>query len=87
MMGGYGWGMVPWMWVFMGVFWVLLIGLIVWLVVKLLPGGGPATSGAAGQAGGSALEMLDRRLAAGEIDVQTYHEIRAALLAARREQR
>ncbi|MGB8021952.1 MAG: hypothetical protein WCF04_12040 [Candidatus Nanopelagicales bacterium] len=87
MMGGYGWGVVPWMWVFMGLFWLLLIGLIVWLVVKLLPSGNLGSSGAPRPGGGSALEVLDHRLAAGEIDVQTYSEIRDALLAAHREQK
>ena len=41
MMGWYGSGMGgagPFMWLFMGLFWIALIGLIIWLVVKLLPG-------------------------------------------------
>lgn len=76
----------PWMWLVMGTFWLLLIGLGVGIVVKLLP------SGAAGSppqppAPESPLEVLDRRLARGEIDVQTYQDTRAALLAARREQK
>lgn len=43
MMGWYGSGMGgagPFMWMFMGLFWIALIGLIIWLVVKLLPGSG-----------------------------------------------
>ena len=43
MMGWYGSGMGGWgpfMWMFMGLFWIALIGLIIWLVVKLLPGSG-----------------------------------------------
>ena len=95
MMGWYGGGMGAGAWVFMGLFWVLLIGAIVWLVVQLTssrhgsdgvaaaprpweaPAGGHGPMTAAGQ---SPLEVLDRRLAAGEIDVSTYREARAALV-------
>ena len=38
MMGSYGNGMGSLGWLGIGVFWVLLLGLIVWLVVRLLPG-------------------------------------------------
>jgi hypothetical protein len=52
------------------------------LVVRLLPGsaGGPTTP-----PGESALEIFDRRLANGEIDLQTWQVQRAALLAAQRD--
>ena len=38
MMGGYGDGMSSLGWLGMGVFWLILLGLILWLVVRLLPG-------------------------------------------------
>ena len=38
MMGWYGNGMGPFMWLGMGLFWIILLGLIVWLVTRLLPG-------------------------------------------------
>jgi len=61
----------------MGVFWLILLGLIVWLVVRLLPvsGGGPSRD-----TGESALEVLDRRLANGQIDLEPWQAQRAALL-------
>lgn len=114
MMGWYGGGMNGGIWLVMGLFWVLLIGAIVWLVVQLAtsgrrggagrpwgpprgsygpgawgqPGGhehGPAAWGAghAGPVGESPFEVLDRRLATGEIDVDTYRQLRAALLESR----
>ncbi len=81
MMGWYGNGMGPLMWLGMGLFWLVLLGLIVWLVLRLLPGSSePATGGTSE----SAVEILDRRMANGEIDTETWQVQRAALLAARR---
>ena len=81
MMGWYGGGMGTLGWLFMGVFWLVLLGLIVWLVVRLLPG-----SGSGGHVvGESALEILDRRLARGDIDLETWQVQRAALLSAQRD--
>ncbi len=82
MMNWYGGGMGPLGWLAMGVFWLLLLGLIVWLVVRLLPGSG---SGTAPSTRESALEILDGRLARGEIDLEAWQVQRAALLAARRD--
>lgn len=97
-------------WVGMGIFWLLLVALIVWLVMQLAtygrdertrpaPRGGAPWLGPVGgpvpvppvpsaPAGGvryaeSPFEILDRRLAAGEIDVPTYQQLRAALLESR----
>ena len=81
MMGWYGGGMGTLGWLFMGVFWLVLLGLIVWLVVRLLPGSG----GGAPSTGESALEILDRRLARGDIDLETWQVQRAALLSAQRD--
>ena len=76
-------------WVFMVMFWVALIALVVFLVVKLLPGSGStrqAESPAAPTA--SAVEtpeqVLDRMFAMGEIDEQTYRGRRAALTEMRK---
>jgi putative membrane protein len=71
--------MGPLGWLAMGLFWLILIGLIVWLVVRLLPGSNGETSRSTGE---SALEILDRRLASGEIQLATWQAQRAALLGA-----
>lgn len=85
MMGGFGNGMGSLGWLGMGVFWLVLLGLIVWLVMRLLPdnrGGGTTRDTAE-----STLEMLDRRMAKGEIDTQTWQDQRAALVGAPRDQK
>jgi putative membrane protein len=68
-MGLLGLGMV--------VFWLILLGLIVWLVVRFQPS---SRGGTARDTRESPLEILDRRLASGEIDLQTWQAHRAALL-------
>jgi putative membrane protein len=81
MMGGwYGGGMGLGAWLFMGAFWVALLAVIVWLVVRLLPTGGrPARDAGAD----SPEDILDRRFARGEIDEPVYAAQRAALAAHR----
>jgi len=89
-MHGFG-GMFPGVWMGMGVFWLLLIGVIVWLVVQLAsprrhdvpPPAGLPWVPPAGPTGESPLDLLDRRLAAGEIDVATHEQVREALLRSR----
>jgi putative membrane protein len=82
MMGWYGGGMGAFMWLGMGLFWLILLGLIVWLVIRLLPGSGEQPTRASGE---SAVEILDRRMANGEIDMEDWQAQRAALLAAQRD--
>jgi putative membrane protein len=71
-------------WLGMGAFWLILLGVIIWLVVRLLPGNG---SGATRNTGESALEILDRRLASGEIDTQAWQAQRAALVGAQQDRK
>jgi putative membrane protein len=78
MMDWYGGGMGSLGMLAMGLFWFILLGLIVWLVVRLLPSSEEPTRAR----GESALEILDRRLASGEIDLETWQAQRSALLAA-----
>ena len=66
----------------LGLFWLVLLGLIVWLVSRLLP---DSDGGTTRNTGESALEILDRRLASGEIDLAAWQAVRAALVAARRD--
>jgi len=77
-------------WVFMGSFWVVLIAVIIWLVVRLLPSNRRGTAAQASRphvapvrAQESPVDLLDRRFAHGELDPETYQNHRAALLAAR----
>jgi putative membrane protein len=78
-MGWYGNGMGLGAWLFMGTFWVALLVLIVWLVVRLLPAGNRPAGGSVD----SPEDILDRRFARGEIDEETYAAQRRALAAHR----
>jgi putative membrane protein len=71
-------------WLFMTVFWVALIAAIVWAVANLFPGRGSGEP-SSGELDGRPEEILDRRLARGEIDPATYDELRNKLRAARAE--
>ena len=82
-MNGLNGGMGVGGWLFMSLFWVLLLVVIVWAAAQLFPG---RRSGAATATGplpeprlGPPRQILDRRLASGEIDVATYDELRDAL--------
>ena len=81
-MMGQGWGMGWAAWMFMGLFWLALLGVILFLVVRLLPGTGAGGSGAR-PVQDSAEDILDKRFARGEIDLETYQAQRAALAQAR----
>jgi putative membrane protein len=99
MMGIYGGGMGGGPWILIGLFWIALIALIIWLVVRLIPSnrgasaptavtqpGAPVQPAVPAQPTGaqeSPVEILDRRFARGEIDLETYQTHRAALIAAR----
>jgi putative membrane protein len=71
-------------WLGMGLFWLILLGLIIWLVVRLLPGSGGEPTRSTGE---SPLDILDRRLANGEIDMQTWQAQRAALVSAQQDRK
>ncbi|MFC1981552.1 SHOCT domain-containing protein [Chloroflexota bacterium] len=69
--------MGPWMmtgfggWWTIGIFWIVVVGLIIWLVVYLARGSGATTS-----TGGDlkAIDILKTRYAYGEIDKKEYEE-------------
>lgn len=79
-MMGYGWGMGAGGWIAMTVFWVALLALIVWAVVRVFPTGGSRDVGPREE---TPEEILDRRFAAGELDAQTYQEMRTTLASGR----
>ena len=76
MMNGYDMSAVDW--AAMIVFWVLAAGLVVWIAMRLTPN---HTSGPSASTPESPIDILDRRLARGEIDVATYDELRSRVAA------
>lgn len=76
MNGWYG-GMGAGGWIVMSVFWVVLVALVVWAVANLL-GRGSRDGGRVDWAERPE-EILDRRLASGEIDAATYEALRGKL--------
>lgn len=86
-MMGYGFGMGVGGWIGMAVFWIALIALVVWLAVRALPGTRRDDADAGAHPGAARSEtpqdVLDRRLAAGEIDTATYESVRTSLRATR----
>ena len=79
MMGWYGGGVGTGMWLFMGLFWLALLVLIVWLLIQLWSPSSRRVQGGHD----SPEEILDRRFARGEIDEPTYAAARAMLANAR----
>lgn len=74
-------------WLLMMLFWVVLLAVIVFAVIRLLPGNGRAdAAGSAVPAPGveSPDQILDRMFATGEIDEQTYRARRSALMQMRK---
>ena len=69
-----GWGMYPgmmgWGWVFMLVFWVLIVVLIILLIRRLLSSGSTPIAGPPQE--DSALEILKKRYARGEINKEEF---------------
>lgn len=68
-------------WVLMTLLWVVLVVAVVWAVANLFPG--RAAGGA--DTPERPQDILDRRLARGEIDIAAYDELRGKLAAARAE--
>ncbi|MCB0911733.1 MAG: hypothetical protein KDB60_08980 [Propionibacteriaceae bacterium] len=76
--GGMGWGGMPFGGMIgMVVLWVVLIAGIVWAVSRLLPGRRVTPGSRPAQ--DSPEDILDRRFARGEIDLETYQAQREAL--------
>lgn len=84
MMNGWNGGMGAAGWLFMSLFWVLLLVVIVWAAAQLFPGRRETVATATGpvlapKAAEDPQQILDRRLASGEIDVETYEKLRETL--------
>lgn len=68
-------------WFLMTLLWIALIAAIVWALASLFPSRGATDSSSPERPE----EILDRRLARGEIDPATYDELRSKMRAARAE--
>jgi putative membrane protein len=73
---GWGWWMV-FGWIWMAVFW----GLIIWAVYSIITRVGGGRRPELGEREPSALEILDRRYARGEIDAEQFEAMRGRLTA------
>ena len=65
-------------WVLMAFFWIAVVALIVWLVARLTPASA-GSSVATPERSETPREILDRRLASGELDPETYEQLREQL--------
>lgn len=79
MMGWSGGAMSPLGGIVIVVFWLALIALIVWLVRRLVPDISGKTTHAASE---SELEVLDRQLTSGDIEMHAWQDQRGAFLTA-----
>lgn len=71
-----------WAWMaFMPLLWIVLIGLVVWAVIRLAhrEAGGEDSRRSGWPHRETPEEILDRRFASGEIDAETYTEARQKL--------
>lgn len=86
--GGWGGG-GSLLWLLMGLFWLALLALIAFLVIRLLPRSDGTATGqeprpGPAQVNESPEQILDRMFALGEIDEETYRTRRTALAEMRR---
>lgn len=78
MMGSSGMGLGWYSW---GLFWLALLGLVIWAVVRLLPRRQQVPGALAARE--TPEDILYRRFTRGEIDLETYQSQRAALARSR----
>jgi len=84
--GGIGWGGMPFGGMIgMVLLWAVLIAGIVWAVSRLLPGRHVGHGHGARPTQDSPEDILDRRFARGEVDLETYQVQRDALARMRGE--
>ena len=76
MFNGYGMGAAGWL--VMALFWIALIALVVFALVRLLPAR-PEPAPEPREPREEPREILRRRLASGEIDVDTYEQLNSRL--------
>ena len=66
-------------WIAMTVLWVGLMVGVIWAIDQLLPSSRSVADHASLGGGGTAQDILDRRLATGDIDTDTHQRLLAAL--------
>jgi uncharacterized membrane protein len=82
-MNGWGWTMM----VFWSLIWIGFLGVLAWAAIERIRGGSQSASGQTPPTNATnktAREVLDARLAAGEIDIGEYQKRRAAIEDSRR---
>ena len=78
-----GWGMSAFGWFGMVLFWVVLIVAIVWALREFRSGESRPSTEPLEPRGDDPMTILDRRLATGEIDPETYDDLRDKLAEGR----
>jgi putative membrane protein len=79
MFHGFHEGMGAGGWVLMSLFWVAFLAVVVWVVARVVPSRKADDREPRSSAAEDPFEILDRRLARGEIDVETYDQLRSKL--------
>lgn len=80
MFDGFHAGMGAGGWIVMSLFWIALLGVVVWAIIRIVPSrSGEPTGESRSSVSEEPIEILDRRLANGEIDVGTYDQLRSKL--------
>ena len=75
-MTGWGWMMM----VLWSLIWIALLGVLIWALVNWARGSGAAPSQQVGEhARPSARDLLDQRLASGDITIEEYHARKTAI--------
>lgn len=79
-MMGYGWngGMGAAGWIGTSLFWIVVVGLVVWAISRAVP-----TTGRREPQPETPEQILDRRFAAGKLGAEEYQQARAQLTAGR----
>lgn len=78
MMWGYGFGWGWFMMMFGGILWIAVLVVLVWALIRWFERKGQA-NGSSTHVGSSALEILNQRYARGEIDSETFEQMRERL--------